>query len=336
MSAQKNSNKNILTLSLVEEPITLQKNRIQGYLGYQYEMFRQYYDNNGQRLNIIDHGLVSSMNQINYYLNFGLTDNLQIGLQHKYANGYEGFETYIKAFYEETINFTSVKEITGFSDILFNVGYRISTKNKGLEIGFFPGIYLPLSHNPKEPNYRVLKTENSNKTWTNLDFTTFEKVSTGTFRFELASKAKLRFNKRIAVQVFGKYNFPMASTNSTLWESIFNGQLYSHQKINSTYSPAHELLGNMECQLVPDKKEIMGLILGVSWGTNFNEWSKINDVKTTTPRSSLCRINTGLELIVSENIRFHQHFWYDISGRNTNGALGMQTSLTFNFIRNEK
>lgn len=336
ISAQKRENDSLLTLSIVEEPVTLHKNRIQINTGYQYDMFWIYYNDLGQRINIVDHGQVGSLNQLNYYIRYGLTDYLQLGLQQGYNSGYESYGTIIKTYFEETINYTSVKQFTGFSDVLLNVGYRMTTKNKVFELGLFPGIYFPMSHNPKEPTYNVGIFGEDEDKWINLDQTTNEKTGSGGFRFEIAGKTKLRLNKKMAIQLSGKYNFPLATVKAIQWNTIYDGNEYSSIKEYYEYSPKQEMLGNIEFQIVPDKKEIIGLTLGANLISSLNEWSKINDSKVEISNSSLCRLYAGIELIVTDRIRFNQQFWYDITGKNINGTIGLQSSFTFNFLRNEK
>ncbi len=325
---QETANKNLLTLSLVEEPIVLQRKRLQGNIDYQFGMYSKYFDAQGQKSKIIDEGLVSSMNQLSYSVNYGLFDWLQIGILHNYCSGFEGEETITKLYYNETYNYTYIKEIKGFSDVLFNIGYLLPINGRKIEIAIFPGIYFPMDHDPLEPIYDVSTIEDEE--WTNIDYTSNEKIGTGAFRFEIATTAKLRFKQRIALLLNGKYNMPFNSVNSISWESVFDGENYQVSKNKIKYSPPHEIYGNIECQIVPDKREIMGIKLGANLNVNLNEWIESENIKTAQPNAMFFRTYTELELIISEHIRFNQQFGYDLTGRNTKGAFISQTLFTFN------
>lgn len=332
MVAQERAGKNILTLSKVEEPVTLQKGRIQGNLRYIFDYYTKYYNSNGQKSDLIDHGLVSSMNQLNCYLSYGLTDKLQVEVQNGYYSGYEGYETVMKLFYEKYYNYTSTTEIGGLSDMLVNLGYKLSGKMQKAEIAIFPGIYIPMSHDPKEPEYNISSISDGDPKDIHVDYTSYERVGTGAFRFNLASKTKFRFTNKMALQIFGQYNFPLASVRSVYWESIYDGEKYASIKHDCSYSPSHELIGNVEYQLIPDKKEIMGLSFGMNMKVKYNEWINKEENKKYLPNTYLSSIYTELELILSKNIRFHQKFWFDNAGKNTKGAIGTQTSFTLNLL----
>lgn len=331
--AQEVEKENILTLSLVKEPVTLQRGRIKGDLAYMYNFYDQYYNSIGRQSRIIDRGFVSSMNQLYYSVEYGLTDRVQFGLYHSHNSGYEGYETITKLYVDGNYIYTYIKEINGFSDILLNIGYKIPIKNKKIDISIFPGIMFPISRNPRESEHTITTFITDSGKNINVDFTSFEKVGTGTFRFELAGKAKFRFNDRLALLLYGKYNFPLVTTQSFFWKTIYNGTRYYNIQNECIYSPQNVLFGNLECQFVPDRKEIMGLKLGLNLTTNTNGWCEVDEIKTDTPNSLLCRTYAGLELIVTGHIRFSQQFWYDVAGKNTKGAIGTQTLLTINFLK---
>ncbi len=332
--AQEVENENILTLSLVKEPVNLQRGRIKGDIAYMNNLYGQYYNATGLQSKIIDHGLVSSMNQLCYSVEYGLTNKVQFGIYHSYNSGYEGYETINKLYIDESFKYTYIKEIYGFSDILLNIGYKIPVKSKTIDISIFPGIMFPMSRNPREPEHAITTFISDTETKNiHVDFTSFEKVGTGSFRFEFAGKAKFRFNDKLALLLYGKYNFPLVATQSFFWETIYNGTSYYNTQNDCLYSPQTVLFGNMECQFVPDRKEIMGLRLGINLTTYANEWCEVDKTKNYTPNSFLFRTYAGLELIVTEHIRFTQKFWYDVAGKNTKGAIGTQTLFTLNFLK---
>lgn len=339
-NAQDKTVRNPLTLSIVEEPVNLKKNRIRGYLGYQFETFNNYFSASGDKSKIIDYNMTSSMNQLQYFIEYGLTDCLQIGIYNAYQNGYEGYPTEWRRYYDHILNKTSIKEINGFEDILFNIGYDFVTKNKKLEFAFYPGIYLPMSNKPNQPEHIIINCLPDSILGykiplTNIDEITNEKVGTGSFRFELATKARFRFNKNLAVQTQVAYNFPFTKAKSLQWETIYDGLYYTYISNEVTYTPAKQFYYNIEFLIVPDKKEIMGLKFGIESMTMFKAWREVNNNVINIPNSRITSTYVNLELIVTENIRFTQQLSYDIAGRNIKSAFGSKTSFTFNFMKNE-
>lgn len=333
--AQTFKEQNPLTLSIVEEPLTLQKKRIKGFFGYQFEAYRNYYSSNGSRLNLIDQNLVSSMNQIQCFFEYGLNNRFQIGIYDKYNGGYEGYPTETKIYRSHIINKTSVKKINGFEDVLFNVGFNFTPKNEKVEVALFPGIYIPMPNKPDEPEHSITELLGYDIPGINVDETLNENSGTGSFRFELGSKNKFRLNKKLAFQTQLAYCFPLSKANSVNWETIYDGSTYKHISKDIHYSPAKQFYYNIELLLVPDKKEVMGLTFGIKSMTFWNARIEDDNLVSDNQASRLTNVYTSLELIVTDNLRFTQQFGYDITGRNSKGAFGTKTSLTFNFMNHE-
>ena len=329
-SAQDSEKKNVLTLSIVKEPITLNSNRIKGGLAYQFDLYNQYFDSKGQRSNIVYQGMTSNLNKLKGFIEYGLTDNWQIGLYNNFTSGFEGYENYSKIYNSKGYNYNSVKEIRGFDDILLNFGFQLPFKSKTFSTALFSGLYFPVNSDPISPQYEMIPID---KDWTNINFTSFEKVGSGTFRAEISGKAKMKFNESIALLLSGKYNVPLGKNNSFYWQSIYDGTEYSFLRKDIMISPEHRISGNLELQVVPDKKEIMGLMVGCNLNAYTNKWSELDNIKTNISTAYLFNIYSGLELIVSEHIRFSQHFWYDVTGKNSKGAFGLETAFTINFIK---
>jgi hypothetical protein len=324
----------VLTLSITEEPTTLHKGRVQGFLGYEFKANTHFFENNGYRSRIIDKGMASHDNQLSYSLKYGLTNYIQLNLANAYFAGFEGYQTYSK-FYGigKNYNYTSVKQTKGLQELTANVGFKLPIKSKIVEIAIFPGIRFPLgSHKPESPTYEINKIEEAYNYY-NVDFISYEKAISGNYFFEIEGVGKLRLNKRLAFELKGMYVKPFSDVSSVEWHSVYDGNHYYYYETDLTINSGEQVNFYFQTLYVPDKKEIMGLKLGLGYFSNINGYAIKEGIRTYYGTSYLINAIAGLELVVTRHIRFNQTFWYDVAGQNNKGAFGLVSSFTFNFQR---
>jgi hypothetical protein len=328
-----------LTVSIVKEPLTLQSNRIKGHINYLYNNYNQYFNENGEILSGSSLTMVSRLSKIAGFLEFGLSDNWQIGLYANYHSEVESYKQYSKDYLEESYIYNYAKEITGFNNVLVNLGYHLPVKTELFSLAFFPGLYLPASTVPKRTQSDIIPVDEiiwAQSPMYNVNIVSYEKVGSGTFRAELAVKSKLTINNNFSFLFTGCYNRPLGTYNSIYWKTIYDGSQYEFVKKDIVVSSSHELVTNIELQAVPDKKEIIGIVLGYNMKMYTSKWVKMEGNKTYEPYKQIISVYTGIELIVTEHIRFIQNFWYDAAGKNSKGAFGSESGFTFNFIKKIK
>jgi hypothetical protein len=322
----------LLTLSIVQEPTTLHKGRIHGFLGYGSNSYTHYFQNNGYRSKIIEEGMASHDNRLNYSLKYGLTNHIQIGLSNAYFSGFEGYQTYSKIYgIGNSYNYTSVKQTKGLEALIVNVGLKLPIKTKKYEFALFPGLRIPIgSQKPEMPTYNMNEIEGGSNSY-NVDFTSYEKAITGAYYFEMEGAGKFRLNNKLAFEIAGLYLKPFSEVSTNEWHYIYDGESYEYYDTGLTIYPGEQMNVHLKTLFVPDKKEIMGLQLGMGYFSEFNGYKIKEGIKTKIPYSYILNVFTGLELMVSRNIRFQQLFWYDVAGENSKGAFGLESSFILNF-----
>jgi hypothetical protein len=261
---------------------------------------------------------------------YALGNFIEIEAVLKHSSEVESYGTVDKYFYFGKESYQSANEQIGWDDLLLVGTFRMPLKSDFIEIALVPSIQFPIAERYPEMPVTTIKTEG---TTTKFTETTYSTTSKGTITYGGVIQTKLRFNQRTALQLWGGYSTPSSNVSTIEWESNNNGEIVTYASQSVSVNNPEVVIGGAQLQWVPDRKELACIILSGNY-TKYAGGSQTKENGTTSFEDKETFIATiGLELIVSNRIRFYQEFFYSVVGTNTKSPIGFAVALKFNFLR---
>lgn len=326
------SNHDIMTLSPVREPLTLHEGRFRASLSYQFTYLSHFFDTDGQVMRSIDYGSIGSRNQYTMNVEYGLTNFIQLGVMLDHSTGVESFRSYSKLMEngQEARHYSRIKKLQGPGSMSFALGIRIPIGQEKLEIAVFPLINISTGTSaPREPE---LEIQNIREDILNIVVTEYEKVGHGFINTALEVVSKYRFSEKLAIQASGYYQKSIIQRDTYKWDLKNNLDGYFFTKSNISNKDLI-LFGTELCFfIVPDKKEIIGINLGITYqNKQFEYYKHDSEVSFTEERNSLETFGL-INLVLSKNLRYSQKLGVDISGKDYHAGFSFLSTFSYQIL----
>lgn len=325
----------------IDRPLTLHKNNLEFYFGYQFGSLRNSFDKNGNRLNMAKEGVTASDQMLNLQLTYGLTERIQLQTLFAYYAKEKALEPIAQKGLGSGVSLTNyIMKSNGFIDPNFKINYLLIKNQKKISFTIGCGISLPVSkYKPEPPNVDSIYVDQYR---TDYNFLYQYHNGLGTPVYNLNCAFKLRLGNYLANDLLSKIilrlYFDYYSAPSELltndWQYVFdagkpNG--YTFQSLPIKHKQG-DWLSN---RLLIDWQafNITSFQIGASNRYYFHGWNQTDYMKIA--ENDICETNllVGAHIQATSRLRIDELLSLPIAGKSVESDFTWQIGLIYNLLK---
>ena len=317
----------LLTESRIDRPLLMHKNQLQFNPGYSLSIITGTFDNSGSRTSFEKDGLASTVHTYSLDANYGLFDFLELNMSLDYLSRTESSRDLGIVGYTDFTSVSSLTEWKGLDDIGIGLGIKPWTRKTNMDLALRLGCTLPTaSRYAKMPENTAIALDANN---TQIDYHNFGSLGKGVPFVNYGFNFRYRF-KSAALNLSLLASNGLGKSKSNTWVAQLDNYQFTYSEIFNKVKYPNQYQGLLSADF--RVFSWFDLYTGLRYSIESGGWKEIGNINYALPQTSLNQVLVGYEILTTMHLRLLQQAQIAISGKNTDCAFEIYTSLVFSLF----
>ncbi|HQG56105.1 MAG TPA: hypothetical protein PK496_03765 [Bacteroidales bacterium] len=319
----------LLTMPYNMRPLTLYRGQLKADAGYKFAVKGRKFDNDGNPVQLRTSGTGSVYHYYFADIRYGLLDFVELGAETSYIRHGVRSEsvtyTSVSLTSAERVTVNQLKEIKGFSDILFNATVRLPIKYKWFDLSAKGGIYVPSAEYKQEkPEHRITNITAADSYTANYKYNYTNGF--GVPVYLLASQVKFTFRK-LSLQAGLTFRTPAREGTSIRWEENLVEKTFIYYDQSYKYLLSDAWFADLAVHY--QATGWFDIFVNVSREKTTGGWTEYWGNKYKNRETELIMIEPCFELQISPSLTVCQNAGFPVAGKNSDAPFYLFTTIRF-------